>query len=82
MTGYYLSNYWRLVGDAGTFHHFVGIEDEGLGVAAVLKGHSSLAEHGLVTLTNGAEVGEEYIIAVGLCKEGCAYAAFASTEYN
>ena len=64
--------------DAGTLDDLVCVEDEILGMSALLVRYLPLVEHGCVILGNLTHIREEHIITFNLCEDCGAYSAFAS----
>ena len=71
-----------VVGNAGTFHHFVGIEDLLGGVLAFFPRQSVRIEQAFVVRTNAAAIGNEDIISFLLGENGGADSTFGGTENN
>ena len=69
-----------IVGNTGTFHHFVRIENAFGGVCAFFPGQSVGIEQAFVVRTNGATVGNKDFIAFVLSENGGADSTFGGTE--
>ena len=69
-----------IVGNTGTFHHFVRIENAFGGVCAFFPGQSVGIEQAFVVRTNGATVGNKDFVAFVLSENGGANSTFGGTE--
>ena len=71
-----------VVGNTGTFHHFVGVENLLGGVLAFFPRQSVRVEQVFVVLTYAAAIGNEDIISFLLGENGGADSTFGGTENN
>jgi len=70
-------NQRSVVGDAGTFYHFIGIQYQLFRVLSFLPGNAMLVQQFLVFVFNGRHVGYERVETFHLGKYGSSRAAFA-----
>ena len=70
-------NQRSVVGDAGTFYHFIGIQYQLFRVLSFLPGNAMLVQQFLVFVFNGRHVGYERVETFHLGKYGSSHAAFA-----
>ena len=69
------------VGDAGTFHNFIGIQNFAFGMSAFLPGKSVCIEEVFILLLDVSHVGYENFISLLLCQNGGSNTAFSSSQH-
>ena len=69
-----------LFGDTGTFHHFVGIENQRLGVSVFLVRKTAFFEFGFIFRFQRTFVGQEHLVALFGCQNGRPDTAFTTAK--
>ncbi len=74
------ANHRRSFGNARTFHHFVGVKNQRVGVSVLFVRQTTAVEFGLVFGFQCALVRQEHIVALFFCQNGRSNATFAASK--